>query len=39
MKAYMDVIVFGTGAVLITDEPDYIKHIPIEEIEWPISIS
>ena len=38
-KAQMEALLFGTGVVLITDEPDYIKHIPIEEMEWPISTS
>ena len=38
-KAQMDTILFGTGAVLVTDEPDYVKHIPIEEIECPNSSS
>jgi len=32
----MDVLLYGTGVVLAIDEPDYVKHIPIEEIEiWP----
>jgi hypothetical protein len=32
MKAHTDMIVFGTGACLISeDEPDLIRHIPIAE--------
>ncbi len=32
-KANIDAMIFGTGAVLITDEPDYVRHIPLEETE------
>jgi hypothetical protein len=29
----MDTMIFGTGAVLISpDEPDFIRHVPIEEL-------
>jgi len=32
LKAATDVMFFGTGFVMITTEPDYIRHIPVEQI-------
>ena len=38
-KASIDVMLYGTGFVLISpDLPDLCRHVPLEEIEWPISI-
>lgn len=38
-KARLDVMIYGSGYVMITNEPDYIQHIPLQDvvIKWPTS--
>lgn len=31
-KSIEDMILFGSGFTMITNEPDYIKHIPLEQV-------
>lgn len=32
-KANLDMMLYGSGYIQITNEPDYIKHIPIQAIQ------
>lgn len=31
-KASIDMILFGTGFVMIVPEPDFVRHVPIQQI-------
>jgi hypothetical protein len=31
-KAHFDMMIYGTGCVMLKNEPDYIEYIPIQDI-------
>lgn len=34
VKATIDMMIYGTGCVIITDTPDFIRYVPIEKVQF-----